>query len=242
LRIKIVISYDGSRFDGFAPQPHGNTVINLLENIFKKSVNLDVKFTGSGRTDKGVHATNQVLHTNIPDFWEKSIDKLKNLINTKSMPYIAIKSIKKVHDNFHSRFSAKKRIYRYIISTKDISVFQSSYITKVDAINLDKIQESIKEFQGIHDFSSFRKKDPAITNCTRHIFKTRFYKYKDYYIFYFEATGFLRSQIRIMVDFLLKISDNELTINDLKEQLANKKVHSNTLAKPNGLYLAKIKY
>jgi tRNA pseudouridine38-40 synthase len=197
---------------------------------------------GSGRTDKDVHATNQVLHTFIPSFWSNNLDKLRFILNKNLPNSINIKSIKIVSNNFHSRFSAKKRAYRYIVSTKPTNVFNSKYLTYIPKIDIKKIQEAIKLFVGIHDFHLFRKIDKSITNTTREIFNAKFYKHKDLYIFYFEANAYLRSQIRIMVNFLFKISDNKLTIDNLKEQLANKKLYSNTLAPANGLYLTRIKY
>jgi tRNA pseudouridine38-40 synthase len=238
----MTIIYDGSDYYGFAPQPNKKTVIGTIEETFKKSVNLDIKVLGSGRTDKGVHATGQVIHTDIPAFWDSDLNKLKLIIN-KNLPQSSyIKSIQKTDDNFHSRFSAKRRVYRYIISTKPTTVFNNKYCTYIKGIDEVLIKKAIKVFEGVHDFNLFRKVDKSVDNSIREVFKTRFYKYNDFYIFYFEANAYLRSQIRIMVDFLLKISNQELTIENLQEQLDNKKSYSNTLASASGLYLAKIKY
>ncbi len=240
-KIKLVLEYDGSRFSGFAPQKGSiNTVYKALKDSFV-SIGIKNDFNASGRTDRGVHASFQVIDIVIPLFWN-DLERLKRELNKKLKPYIKIKSISKVDMSFHSRYSAKRRVYRYIVKVGEFEPFLSSYVCFVKSINQELIKEAIKEFEGVYDFDSFKKAHGGTTNYIREIYKTRFYKYKDYYIFYFEANGYLRSQIRLMVDFLLKISDKKLTIQHLKEQLQNKKVYSRTLADASGLYLAKVKY
>ncbi len=241
MRIKITLSYDGSRFMGFQMQKElKNTVAKKLYLAFK-SLNIRPIFTASGRTDKGVHALNQVLHLDLPPYWN-DLPKLKKHLNNILLPHIFIKKINMVDKNFHARFDAKSRIYRYIISTEQPSVFLTPYVTYVKKINEKLIKDAIKEFEGRHNFEYFKKNGSDTKNFIRTIYKTNFYKYKNFYILYFEANGFLRSQIRMMISFLLKISDGKLSKNKLKLQLDLKDSFSNSLAPPNGLYLSKIKY
>jgi tRNA pseudouridine38-40 synthase len=242
MRVKITISYDGSRYSGSARQPNKSTVLGTIEQVFSSSVDLKVDIMGSGRTDKGVHASSNVAHTDIPNHWQNRLDRLTKLLNRKLLPSICIKSIEEVESEFHSRFCAKRRLYRYVVSTGTISVFMANYITYVDTIDVAKIQEAIKVFEGVHDFEYFKKSTPDEHHFVREIYKCRFYKYKDFYIFSFEANAYLRSQIRMMVGFLLQISDGTLSVANLREQLSKQKQHSTLLAPPNGLYLAKVKY
>ena len=240
-KLKIVLSYDGSRFMGFAPQKGSvNTVYRAIKKAFN-SVGITSDFNASGRTDRGVHATFQVIDVVVPFFWN-DFKKLKYELNKKLTPYIKIKHISKVDMNFHSRFSAKRRVYRYIVKASEYEPFLSSYITFVDSLDEEILKEAIKVFEGVHNFEGFKKAHGGSTNYIREIYRAKFYKYKDFYIFYFEANGFLRSQIRMMVEFLFKISDKKLTIQNLKEQLQNQKIYSRTLASASGLYLAKVKY
>ena len=241
MRLKIILSYDGSKFNGFQMQNSGlPTVANKLGSILK-SLGIRTKIRASGRTDSGVHASGAVIDIEVPPFWSDT-DKLKNIMNQKALPDIYIKNIKEVDDSFHSRFCAKRRVYRYIISIKEPSVFMTPYLFFISRIDEKIIQESIKYFEGEHDFSFFKKSKGGTKSSVRIVYKTRFYRYKDFYIFYFEANGYLRSQIRMMVSFLLDISNGKLTKKDLKEQLLLKKRHSTDIVIPNGLYLAKIKY
>jgi len=241
MRVVAVIAYDGSRFKGFQRQNSGvRTVANKLEKILR-SLKIESKIHASGRTDNGVHATNQVIHFDIPDFWE-DIKKLKYMINKRALPDIYCKSIKTVDENFHSRYSAKKRVYRYIVSTKTPSVFLTPYTLFVPNVDELLIKKAIKYFEGVHDFSYFKKSGGGEKHSVREIYNTKFYRYKDFYIFSFEANGYLRSQIRMMVYFLLEVSNGNFCIDDLIEQLELKKRHSTGLVEPNGLYLSKIKY
>ncbi|WP_281950670.1 tRNA pseudouridine(38-40) synthase TruA [Nitrosophilus kaiyonis] len=241
MRIKAVISYDGSRFFGFQSQKHTNKTIQGYIKRALNRVGIDSKIVASGRTDTGVHATNQVIHFDIPKHWS-DLEKLKNYLNRYLFPSIKIKNLYIVNDNFHARYWAKKRAYRYLIKINEPNPFEANYITFLNHLNLNKIEEAISLFEGEHDFKYFMKTGSETKSSKRKIYKSKLYQYKDLIIFYFEANGFLRSQIRMMVDFLIKIGKNELTKYQLLEQLQCKERYSTTLAPPYGLYLCKVIY
>jgi len=155
---------------------------------------------------------------------------------------IRVLSIQEVPDDFHARFSAKKRSYRYIISKKQLTAFNSSYMTFKDNLDLKLMQDAANNFVGIHDFEFFSKNGSEPLSTIREIYNIKIYEYKDIVIIKFKANSYLRSQIRMIVDFLLKISDQKVTIEDLKNQLNKKKLVSWTLASANGLYLSRINY
>jgi tRNA pseudouridine38-40 synthase len=240
MNLKFVISYDGSLYQGSQKQPNGLTVEDKLLKAFKK-INIETNIVLSGRTDKEVHATGQVFNCLVPDYWEDFF-KLKEILNKNLPTSIKILRISKVKDDFHSRFHAKKRVYRYLITTKPTTPFNDKFITYVKNINEELLQKAIKEFVGVYDFKYFHKTGSDKELTKREIFDTKFYKYKDIYVFKFTANSYLRSQIRLMVGFLLAINDNKQSIENLKEQLTLQKHHFKTPAVANGLYLAKIKY
>lgn len=240
MNVKFVISYDGSLYKGSQKQPNKQTIEDKLLQSFKR-INIETKIILSGRTDKDVHASGQVFNCQIPDFWT-NFSKLKDTLNQQLPSSIRIHNIKKVKDDFHSRFHAKKRVYRYFITTKDITAFNNKFITQAKNIDEVKIKEAIKEFIGVHDFEYFHKQGSDKEITVREIYDTRFYKYKDIYVFKFTANSYLRSQIRLMVGFLLKISEGKLEIKDLKAQLAKEKNIHRLPALANGLYLAKVIY
>ena len=240
MNLKFKISYDGSLYQGSQKQPNGMTIEDKLLKAFKK-INIETNIVLSGRTDKEVHATGQVFNCVVPDFWI-DYSKLKEVLNRNLPSSIKILHISKVKDDFHSRFHAKKRVYRYLITTKPTTPFNDKFITHVKNINEELLQKAIKEFVGVYDFKYFHKTGSDKELTKREIFDTKFYKYKDIYVFKFTANSYLRSQIRLMVGFLLAINDNKQSIENLKEQLTLQKHHFKTPAVANGLYLAKIKY
>ena len=237
---KLIISYDGSRFFGSAVQPDKYTVQGEIIKALK-ILGIYSKVNFSGRTDKDVHATNQVVSFDLPIYWN-DVKKLKIALEKILPNSIKIKHIFQQKDNFHARFSAKKRVYRYIISTKELNPFTQAYFHYIPKLDKKLIDSAIKKFIGTYDFKSFSKNGSEPNSTIRTIYSIKFYKYKEFFVFRFCANGYLRSQIRMMVDFLLKISDKKLTINDLQNQLENKKIISTTLAPPNGLYLHRVYY
>ncbi len=240
MNLKFTVAYDGSLYLGSQKQPNKNTIEDELLKAFK-TLNIETSIVLSGRTDKEVHATGQVFNCIIPDFWTDFF-KLQEILNKRLPSSIQIRHIVKVDDNFHSRFHAKKRVYRYLITTKPTTPFNDKFITYVKSVDEKLLKEAIKEFIGVYDFKYFHKTGSDKDVTIREIFETAFYKHKDIYVFKFVANSYLRSQIRLMVGFLLAINDKKLTIEDLKKQLRCEKNIFKIPIKANGLYLAKIKY
>jgi len=236
MRCAITLAYNGKNFLGSQKQKKSpNTVFGNFEHILSQ-LNINCNVIASGRTDRGVHATGQVCHIDLPIFWN-DLKKLKRVLNEMLPSSIKVKKIQKVSNDFHARYSAKKRVYRYIIKESESNPFEDDFITFLQDINYKKIQQNIKLFKGEHDFKYFMKTRSDIKTTTRTIYKAFAYKHKGYIILNFEANGFLYSQIRLMVGALLKLEKEQLV-----EQLECKKRYKTKPAKSNGLYLAKIKY
>jgi len=240
MRVKAVIEYDGSKFYGFQKQNSTPYTVTTQLELALKSIKIDSSIVGSGRTDRGVHASGQVIHFDIPSFWE-NISKLKYVLNQK-LKSIKIKHITKVDTNFHARFSAKKRVYRYIFKTSSLSVFEQNYISYYPPFDASKLHLALKLFIGQHDFALFYKTGSLTHTTIRTIYNSRYIKRGDYHYIYFEANGFLRSQVRMMVDASMQVAKGELSINELKTQIKTIHQYSTRLAPPSGLYLAKIIY
>lgn len=240
MRIKATIAYDGSRFMGFQCQKHtSDTVMGHLYRA-AKSLGIESRIIGSGRTDRGVHATAQVVHFDVPAFWS-DLERLQAHLARKLSPFIQIRRLQRVSDDFHARYSATRRAYRYIITPKAPSPFASAYVTHAH-IEPAIVQEALKIFEGEHDFRYFMKTGSDVASSVRTIYKARLYGHKDYQILYFEANGFLRAQIRMMVQFLLDLSSDRLALWQLRMQLEGKERFCTSLAPPNGLYLCRVVY
>ena len=220
-------------------QPNKLTVQGSIEDALKK-LNIITNVKHAGRTDRGVHALNQVIAFNAPAFWEK--DKLLISLNKILHPHIHIKKLTTIDDNFNPRFDAKKRSYRYILSST-FTPFMANYTTYYpNKININLLKNALKILEGTHNFEYFAKTGSDVKNYIRTIYHTNIYTYKNLTIIKIIGNSFLRGQIRLIVDFLLKINENKLTINNLTKQLEKKELINKHLAPPNGLYLERIWY
>ncbi|WP_457562616.1 tRNA pseudouridine(38-40) synthase TruA [Caminibacter pacificus] len=236
--LKAVISYDGSKFYGMQKQPGKKTIQGEIEHALTK-LNIISEVKHAGRTDRGVHALNQVISFDSPYYWE--IEKLQNSLNKILHPYIHIKKLSKATQNFNPRFDAKKRSYRYLISPI-FSPHTADYVTYYPKnINYPLLKEALRILKGRNNFEYFAKKGSSVNSYVREIYHTDIFEYKNLTVIKIVGNGFLRGQIRIIVDFLLKINEDVLSLNDLKAQL-NGKLISKHLAPPNGLYLERIWY
>jgi len=240
MRVKASIAYDGSYFKGFQKQKSTQQTISSQLEIALYSVGIEGKIRGSGRTDAGVHATGQVIDFELPVFW-RDLRKLKIALNRK-LKHISVRHLSFVDATFHARFSAKKRVYRYVFKTTQPSIFEEKYISYYSEFQKEKLESALELFKGEHDFSNFIKTGSITHTNVRTIYKAYYRAYKNYHIIYFEANGFLRSQVRMMVDFAMQVALNRRTLEELEEQLVLKKRYSTKLAPPEGLYLARIIY
>ncbi|MGB5965816.1 MAG: tRNA pseudouridine(38-40) synthase TruA [Sulfurimonadaceae bacterium] len=241
MRVKMTIAYNGADYFGSQVQKETDQTVNGQIEKALSLLQVETKVIASGRTDRGVHASRQVIHFDLPPFWQ-DLNKLEESLKRILPPSIAIRRMEQVDDDFHARYSAKKRAYRYIISTQTPNPFLADLVTYVNTIDETKIKEAIKLFEGEHDFEYFKKSGSDTTNFVREVYKTRVYNHNGYTVLYFEANGFLRSQIRLMVGFLLEISAGRYTKEDLKAQLSLEKQFKLKPAPHQGLYLSKIVY
>ncbi len=240
MRVKGVISYDGGYFRGFQRQKSTkDTVTTHIEDALK-ALNIKSEIRGSGRTDARVHASGQVIDFEIPHYWS-STQKLQREVNRK-LKKIYIKHISIVDDSFHSRFCAKRRVYRYIFKTSKPSIFEENYISYYPQFDKDRLTNTLKRFEGVHNFEYFQKSGSIVHTTIREIYSTRYIQRGDYHYIYFEANGFLRSQVRMMIDALMLCTNRAISIEQIKEQIDHRVKHTQTLAPPEGLYLARVIY
>jgi len=236
MKIAFTLAYNGTHFLGSQTQKETkNTILGNVEAVLKQ-LGIHKRVVASGRTDKGVHATAQVCHVELPEFWS-DLDKLKHVMNEMLPNAVSVQRLNAVDEKFHARYSAKRRVYRYLIRTKKPNPFEYDFVTFIENVDLKNIQKKIQLFEGEHNFRQFMKTGSDITSTTRIIYKAFAYQHHDIIVLNFEANGFLRSQIRLMVGALLQLDSQQI-----QEQLTCVQTHKIKPAPPNGLYLAKIKY
>ena len=241
MRVKAVIAYDGSAFYGFQRQTSTPlTVTGVIEKALH-TLQIETTVVGSGRTDRGVHATGQVIHFDLPDYWQ-DLGKLKHILNRK-LAAVSIRSLTAANEAFHARFDAKKRLYRYMFKTEPLCVFERNYLAHYPAdFDGTKLNDALSLFEGTHDFHYFHKTGSQPHTTVRTIFRAHYYNHRDIHIITFEADGFLRSQVRMMVEGSLQYALGTLSKEALTKQIDGKYQSLTHLAPATGLYLAKISY
>lgn len=241
MKVKLTLAYDGSAFMGSQVQTTtAQTVMGTLERTLR-NLGIQEPPVASGRTDRDVHATRQVAHLSLPPFW-RDLFKLRALLNQHLPSSLHVRRIDTVDEDFHARYGARRRSYRYILSTQTPNPFEARFVTFVPTFDPLRVREAMRLFEGEHDFTHFMKTGSDTQSAVRSIYKTRCYSHKGYHVLLFEGNGFLRSQIRLMVGFLLQISEGTLTPQMLHEQLTCKQVYTRALAPAQGLYLCRIGY
>ncbi|WP_457596766.1 tRNA pseudouridine(38-40) synthase TruA [Hydrogenimonas sp.] len=242
MRVKAVVAYDGSAFYGFQSQTTTPKTVMGALNRAAKRLGIGSPIVGSGRTDRGVHATGQVIHFDLPPHWVDDLPKLLTMFNRLLFPHIRIKHIAPAAPGFHARFDAKVRIYRYILKSTPPIPFEAKYLHHEPALSPQAAAETLALFEGTHDFALFHKSgsDPATTVRTIHA--TRVVQRGRYMMLYLAGDAFLRSQVRLIVGAVCRVARGELSHEEIREQLAGKRRHTTALAPAEGLYLARVIY
>ncbi|WP_456404249.1 tRNA pseudouridine(38-40) synthase TruA [Hydrogenimonas sp.] len=242
MRVKAVVAYDGSAFYGFQSQTTTpKTVAGALARAAGK-LGIHAPIVGSGRTDRGVHATGQVVHFDLPPHWHDDLPKLLTMFNRLLMPRIRIKHIAPVHERFHARFDAKRRIYRYLLKPSPTTPFDAPYCRHLPDLEESRLRAALKLFEGRHDFALFHKKGSDPGSTVRTLYRTGLYPFGRYRVVTFEADGYLRSQVRMMVESALLVMRQEVKEEDIEAQLGGQRRFVPPLAPPQALYLARVLY
>ncbi len=241
----IKIEYDGSNFVGWQSQKNGKSIQDTVEKALKKILKFNVRITGAGRTDKGVHALGQYANfkykKNIKDK-KKFLDSI-NFFLGKNL--ISIIDIKSKRDNFHARFNAKKRIYEYLIINRlsPLSIDKNKAWLVKKKINLGLLKKGGKILKGTHDFSTFRSASCGANSPIKKMEIVSIKKIKDKIYIRFISKSFLQNQVRSMVGCLKYLSTKKWTIKEFKNVFESKKRSRCAPPAPaEGLYLMDVKY
>ena len=244
-RYQLLIEYIGTNFRGWQIQKKGSTIQGLIQEKLKKLLKEKIILNGSGRTDTGVHAIEQSAHF---DCKNKIIDLIKFL---KSINYflnekgIAITKVKKRSNKFHSRFSAKQRIYKYVIfnqiSAPVIEKKRGWHVRKT--LDLELIKKGAKKLIGTNDYSTFRSSSCHAKSPIRTIKSIKIKSSKNRIIIEFRSQSFLQQQVRSMVGCLKYLGEKKWDLKTFDKVFKSKKrVLCAPPAPPEGLFLARVIY
>ena len=244
-RYQILIEYVGTGFIGWQIQPKGKSVQKLIQLKISKLLKEKIKLVGSGRTDKGVHAMEQSAHFDTKSKIENLNKFLKSINFFLNSELVSIKKIKKKNLTFHARFSAKERVYKYIIfnrlSVPSIEKGRGWHISK--KLDLKLMKKGSKKLLGKHDFSTFRASSCNAKSPIRIIKLIKIKKAKDKIEIKFISQSFLQQQVRSMVGCLKYLAEKKWNLKKFEKVFKSKK--RNLCAPPapsHGLFLEKIIY
>lgn len=241
--LKLVLEYNGSRFFGWQKQEGKRTVQGALEEAFFLLIAQKIEVVGSGRTDKGVHAIAQVASVSLDV--KMPLKNMRLALNNLLPSDIVIKQIIKVDSNFNARFSAKRKTYRYLVSTSSLRSALNFdrvayYGFKVD---IAKMQLCSKLLIGKHNFSAFASADAQVKNFEREIFNISIEKKGNFFRFDITGNGFLYNMVRIIVGTLLDVGRGKISCKDVEKALQTGQRSLTGITMPaNGLYLLKVEY
>ncbi len=250
--IKLVIEYDGTDFFGWQYQPNNRTVQGEIEKAIRQVTQEDIRLIGAGRTDHGVHALGQIA--NFKTHSTLSLDKIMAGINALTADDIYIKQVTEVPPDFHARFSARSKVYRYQIMTIPSPLNRRYYWYVAYAIDIERIKAVLPHFLGEHDFqnlsvsdgqryqeidNSVGQKDSVNTKCV--IYDLTLTSNNFDIILTIEANRFLRKMVRGIVGFIIDVGRGRFGVSDV-ELLFDKGLKGLYFAPAHGLCLVEVKY
>lgn len=246
MKYKLIISYDGTHYSGWQVQPSSPSIQSTIQDALALILKEKRVLIGSGRTDAGVHAKGQVAHFTTEK--ELDISKVHYSLNGILRPDIRILEMEKVDDQFHARYSALSKIYRYHIHLdRTADPFKKLYSLHLPySIDLPLLKEAARYFVGEHDFTSFANegdrgsagRDPIRTLMRLEVVEEEGGIYLE-----FEADGFLYKMVRNITGTLLAASKRKIALADLPKifEAKNRKL-SAAAAPPQGLFLMQVNY
>lgn len=243
MRIALGLEYDGSRYFGWQRQQEVDTVQERLEKALSKVANEPIETVCAGRTDAGVHATNQVVHFDVSQ--ERRAAAWTLGVNSNLPADIAVRWAQPVADDFSARFSATARRYRYIIANTRLRPGIHSHGVSHYHHPLDEqaMQAAAPALLGEHDFTSFRAAQCQSHSAHREVTHLSVMRRGDFIIVDIKANAFLHHMVRNIVGSLIVIGRHQQPPEWLGELLACRdRTQAAATAKPGGLYLVQVDY
>ena len=250
-RVKFTVTYDGRHFNGWQIQPGVPNVQESLEKALETFFGEFTRIHGSGRTDSGVHALGQVFHVDVPESCEIPERKWSLALNTRLPGSVRVLDATYVSTDFHARFSATGKTYRYILSqSKIFNPFDRGLVwNEPRPLNIPAMESGMHYFQGEHDFRAFaalRGNEPNPIPgdyFKRTIFDCHLDKQDDRIILTFSGSGFLYKMVRLMTGAIHGLGTGKLTQEDFIQLIHSPEKRKSPLCAPaDGLYLVCVNY
>ncbi len=243
-RFAIGIEFCGSHYRGWQTQQPGvRSVQETLEKALSKVANHPVIVHAAGRTDAGVHASNMIAH-----FDTDAIRPLRGWLmgtNTQLPPDIAVNWMQPMERDFHARFKACARRYRYVVYNAPVRpALLAGQVTHVyHSLNVDNMCQAVDKLVGIHNFNSFRAAACQSNQPVRHVRHARLFQHGAFLVMDIQADGFLHHMVRNIMGVLLEIGKGEQPVEWVDHLLAvQDRKEAGVTAPPDGLYFIQAYY
>ena len=244
-KYQILIEYVGTNFRGWQIQKKGKTIQGLIQEKISKILREKIILFGSGRTDTGVHALEQSAHFECKKEIINVNKFLKSINHFLGKDLVTILRIKKKNKDFHSRFSAKLRIYNYVI----INRLSKPVLDKnrgwhiINKLDLKLMKKAAKKLIGTNDFSTFRASSCRAKSPIKTMKSIKIKSKNNRIEIEFQSQSFLQQQVRSMVGCLKYVGEKKWTLKKfIKVMNSKKRISCAPPAPPEGLYLAKVIY
>ena len=243
-RWKCICAYNGTDYYGWQSQVGGNTIQDIIEAKLKTVFKRELRIHGAGRTDSGVHAHGQVFHFDAD--WKHEVDKLKLAINSGLPEDIQVLRVNKAKDDFHARFSAKKKRYIYYCYQGRAGLRDMHFCWSLcRTLNVEELQKAAKIFLGKHDFTSFAasRRDESRENPMKVIYRMDIIRKGNKIKLVTEGSGYLYRMVRSIVGVLVEVGIGNMHPVEVKNILSQRKRSRLVPTAPaRGLFLDKVFY
>ncbi len=244
-KIKLLLSYDGTPFQGWQKQPRESTVQGTLESVLTQIYSEPIKTIGSGRTDAGTHAVGQVAHFEAPKVLS-SEPKLIRSLNALLPESICVKGAWLAPDEFHALASARRKTYIYKMWNHPIrsALWHHRALWVQNPLNIEHLNELAQVCIGRKDFKSFQTQGTQVNSTVRTIDTCRFVLRSKHLVeFQIRGNGFLKQMVRNMLGTLLHLERHNQGVEALKSIFeARDRQVAKTTAPAHGLYLYRVEY
>ena len=244
--IKLVLEYDGSRYDGWQKQGNtDNTIQGKLETILLKWTGENIEIHGSGRTDAGVHARGQVANFHVDSKICPDAKTAMEYLNRYLPDDIRILEAEEAEDRFHSRLWATRKTYAYVVDTGEKkSVFERKYVYGLgEKVNIEAMRKAAELLVGEHDFKSFCSNKKMKKSTVRRLDSIEIKEDGTKIVLEYTGNGFLYNMVRILTGTLLEVGMGKRKPEQMTEiLLAENREAAGMTAPPEGLFLMSVEY